>query len=63
MIRDPIIEELERLREQEMARHGNDPQRFFAALQEAQRNSRRPIQPAPERRRKASSSAVATFES
>jgi hypothetical protein len=63
MIRDPIIEELERLREQEMARHGNDPQRFFAALQEAQRNSKRPIQPAPEPRHKATSKAASMFES
>lgn len=55
MIHDPIIDELERLREQEMARHGNDPQRFFAALQEAQRKSTRPIQPAPEVRRKVTS--------
>lgn len=44
---DPIIDELEHLRELEMARHGNDPQRFFEALQEAQRRSTRPIRSAP----------------
>lgn len=55
MIQDPIIDELERLREREMARYGNDPQRFFAALQEAQRQSTRPIEPAPKPRPKVTS--------
>jgi hypothetical protein len=49
MIHDPIIGELERLREQEMARYGYDPQRFFEALQEAQRRSKRAIEPTPSR--------------
>lgn len=48
MISDPIVEELDRLRAEEMARFNFDSDAFYRALKEQERASSQPVQPPPQ---------------
>jgi len=45
---DPIVDELDRLRAEEMARFNFDFEAYFRALKEQERASPRPLQPPPD---------------
>lgn len=47
MIRDPIVEELHRHREELFREFGNDPEALVKHLQEKERSSDRVVQPPP----------------
>jgi hypothetical protein len=47
MIRDPIVEELHRHREELFREFGNDPEALVRHLQEKERSSGRVVQPPP----------------
>lgn len=48
MMKDPIVDELDRLRAEQMARYNFDFEAFYRDLKEQERSSPQPVQSPPE---------------